>query len=69
MVPPLLPWKRRSKSSAFQPCSWRNGALRTISMRERFRPCTRTTVPRADWAGTHQPESFTPSFASNSTSS
>jgi hypothetical protein len=38
-------------------------------MRLRFRPWTRTTVPRAFSAGTHQPDNGTPSPAVNATSS
>ncbi len=38
-------------------------------MRDRLRPWTRTTVPLAPSAGTHQPESGTPSRASKDTSS
>ena len=68
-MPPLSPWRRRSKSSAFHPSRFRNGAFFTISRRERFRPWTRTTVPFAPGAGTHQPESGMPSRALNVTSS
>ncbi len=54
-TPPLAPWWRRSMTSAFQPAPWTNGTRRTISMRERFSPCTITTLPFGESAGTHQP--------------
>ena len=41
----------------------------TISIRERLRPWTITTVPFARGAGTHQPLSSTPSAERNATSS
>ena len=67
--PPLAPWWRRSMSSAFQPAWWTKGARRTISIRERLRPWTMTTVPFAPGAGTHQPLRSTPSAERKATSS
>ena len=67
--PPLCPVMAQVEEQRVPAPRVEEGTFFTISMRERFRPWTRTTVPRACGAPTHQPFSGTPSAAWKATSS